>query len=254
MQEYFDDQPRVIARRLKKKAGLPASADVGALATVIKKLRLQIESDLKITVSDATLASPHLVALYQDDVQDICENAGIKYIIPNNLFKPMLWETSSAYAGYGFGLCEHWENETHCQQEEMEFEDMPVLSVHYSRRALTSTLATIATALGTWDPVDQRIENFNLGSDAKSSYSSHEEYWRAVKGAIVQRMVENPMLEKPRRIILTGDMVQGEFMQVLREVIKDYEGQVPPIFSEDAVVVAAKGAAELRRRGQAPWQ
>jgi hypothetical protein len=63
------------SRRLLKKAGLPASYHVGVLATVIKELRFQIESDLKITVSDAALATPHLEALYQDDVEDICENA-----------------------------------------------------------------------------------------------------------------------------------------------------------------------------------
>jgi len=31
-------------------------------------------------------------------------------------------------------------------------------------------------------------------------------------------------------------------------------GSVPPVFGGDALVVAAKGAAEFRRRGQSPWQ
>jgi len=54
------DQPRVLARTLAKKAGLPATPEVGILATVIKKLRSQIESDLKITVSDGTLTTTTL--------------------------------------------------------------------------------------------------------------------------------------------------------------------------------------------------
>jgi hypothetical protein len=96
------------------------------------KLRSQIESDLKITVSDATLTTTHLVALYQDDVEDICEQAGFEYVIPKELYKPILWETSSAYAGYGFGLCEHWQNDTQCQIENNKFPFTPVFAVHYS--------------------------------------------------------------------------------------------------------------------------
>lgn len=144
MDEYFADIPRVMARRLLKKAGLPASHDVGVLAGVIKDLRGKIESQLGIAVTDATLTVPHLEALYQDDVEDICENAGFKYVIPKSMFQPMLWEPSSAYAGYGFGLCEHWRDETACEKE--KFPSEQVLAVHYSRAALTSTLATVRSA------------------------------------------------------------------------------------------------------------
>jgi len=249
MQQYFDDIPRVTERRLRKKVGLPATADVGILATVIKKLRSQIESDLKITVSDATLTTTHLEALYQDDVEDICEYAGFKYATPGSLQRPILWETSSAYAGYGLGICKHWQNHTQCGIESAAFPSLDVLAVHYSRTALTSTLAVIRVALGTWDPVYRRVENFNLGSDAKASYASEDDYWRNVKGALLQRMLEIPAMKKPVRIILTGDMVHGDFMHMLEEAMKDHIGEVPPIFSDDAVVVAAKGAAEFRRRG-----
>jgi hypothetical protein len=148
MEEFFMDQPRVMARTIAKKAGLPATPEVGVLSTVIKKLRSQIESDLKITVSDGTLTTTHLVALYRDDIFDICDYAGIWNIVPNHLWNPVLWETSSAYAGYGFGLCEHWQNDTQCQIENHELSQTTVLAVHYSRAALTSSLAWIRTALG----------------------------------------------------------------------------------------------------------
>ena len=254
MQDYFEDIPRVLARRALKEAGLPASSDVGILAAVIKKLRSQIESDLKITISDATLTTTHLDALYQDDVEDICENAGFKYIIPKSLFKPILWETSSAYAGYGFGLCEHWQNETQCRLENDEFPFTPVLAVHYSRTALTSTHATIRSAIGTSEPWGFRMENFKLGNDAKALYANENDYWSDIKAALQQIMQKFPAMEKPVKIILTGDMVNGDFMQNLEEAMKDHLGRIPPIFSNDAVVVAAKGAAEFRRRGQSPYQ
>lgn len=253
MQQYFDDIPRVLERRLKKKAGLPASADVGVLASVIKKLRSQIESDLKITVSDATLATIHLEALYQDDVEDICEYAGFKYIIPKSMYRPILWEASCAYAGYGQGLCKHWQNDTQCRKEIREMEDLAILAVHYSRKALTSTWATVTTAIGTNEPWGMRTINFKLGSDAKVWYLNEEDYWHDVKGVLVGKLMYYPR-EKPKKIIVTGDEANGDFMRVLEEAMMEYMRHVPPIFSNDTVVAAAKGAAEFRRRGQAPWQ
>jgi hypothetical protein len=59
-----------------KETGLPASIYFGILATVIKRLWAQIESDSGITVTDAVLATTHLEAIYEDDVEDICENVG----------------------------------------------------------------------------------------------------------------------------------------------------------------------------------
>jgi len=254
MDDYFADVPRVMTRRLLKKAGLPASFDVGVLATVIKKLRFEIESDLKITVSDAALAIPHLEALYQDDVEDICENAGFQYIEPKKLYQHIVWETSSAYGGYGFGWCEHWRNDTQCDIEYVKLPVRTVLGVHYSKTALTSTLAIIAGPVGSWEGFGRRVENFTLGSNAKAEYRCEADYWRDVRGALLQKMMETPAMKKPEMIILTGDMVfDPDFRHVLKEAMSDYLGWVPRIFSEDAVVVAAKGVAELRRRGKAPW-
>jgi hypothetical protein len=253
MEEFFMDQPRVLARTLAKKAGLPATPEVGILATVIKKLHSQIESDLKITVSDGTLTNTHLVALYRDDIFDICDYVGFWNIVPKNLWNPVLWETSTAYTGYGFGLCEHWQNDTQCDIENGKFPDMKVLAVHYSRVALTSSLADVSTALYLYEGDIQHVENFKLGSDAKARYKNEEDYWHDVKGALLQRMHENPWLGKPEMILLTGDMIDGDFIDVLKEAMKDYIGLVPPIFFDDPVVVAAKGAAELRRRGESPF-
>lgn len=93
-----------------------------------------------------------------------------------------------------------------------------------------------------------------MGSNAKAEYRCEADYWRDVRGALLQKMMETPAMKKPEMIILTGDMVfDPDFRHVLKEAMSDYLGWVPRIFSEDAVVVAAKGVAELRRRGKAPW-
>jgi hypothetical protein len=251
MDQYFLDLPRVKVRQLRKSLGLPASYDVGILAGVIKELRSQIESDLKITVEDAVLATTHLAALYQDDVQDACSHAGIKYVIPKSMFQPMLFEPSSAYAGYGFGMCVKWRDEEECERE--EFPSVEILSVHYSPTALTVTPVRVRTAIGAIEPEIGRLVSFELGSDARRRYASEEEYWMVVKGEIVKKMKEYPVMEIPERIILTGEGVDGKFRQVVEEAVIELVGSVPPISADGALVVTAKGAAEFRRRGKAPW-
>jgi hypothetical protein len=97
------------------------------------------------------------------------------------------------------------------------------------------------------------VESFTLGSNAKAGYRREADYWRDVKGALLQKMMETPAMKRPEMIILTGDMVfDADFRDVLEEAMRDYLGWAPPIFSEDAVVVAAKGVAELRRHNKAP--
>jgi hypothetical protein len=94
-----------------KTLGLPASYEVGVLAQVIQHLQSQLEFDFGISISEAVFTSAHLLALYQDDLEDAAENVGIKYVVPRWQFKPILWETAAAYAGHGLGICKHWREE-----------------------------------------------------------------------------------------------------------------------------------------------
>lgn len=105
-----------------KTLGLPASYEVGILAQVIRHLRSQLELDFGINISEAVFTSSHLLALYQDDLEDAAANVGIKYVAPMRQFKPIFWETASAYAGYGLGLCEHWRNEEKVREIYISFD------------------------------------------------------------------------------------------------------------------------------------
>ena len=254
MDEYFLDIPRVLARGALKKAGLPASIEVGIPASVVKEVRAQIEFDSNITVVDAVLATTHLVAIYEDGIVDICEIAGFTHITPEGAYEPMVFDTGYAYGGYGFGWCEHWQDDALCQNETVELPSRTVLGVHYSRTALVSTLADIQTPVGSREGYGKRIEDFTLGSDAKGRYGKEEDYWVDVKRTILLRMLETPYLTKADMVLSTGDMVEdADFRRVLEGGLREHLGWLPPIYDDDALVVSAKGAAELRRRGKAPW-
>ncbi|KAI9767436.1 MAG: hypothetical protein M1840_005665 [Geoglossum simile] len=245
----FADGPRRAKRSFRKSIGLPATADVGVLSEVVRALRQKAESDLGIHISSAVMAVSHLVALYQDDVQETFEYIGIEYIEPKNYFRPVFWENAAAYAGYGFGMCEHYTNPEVCAAEEKDMPLENILAVHYSRTALMTSLAVIKTATALWEPDYRHLEDFTLGYDAIDSSESEENYWDAVRNYLQELMIQYRHYERPSKIILTGDMALDEtFTRVLKEAMVGVMGKVPLIFSSDPELVAAKGAAEFRRR------
>ncbi|KAM7220137.1 hypothetical protein V8F06_004465 [Rhypophila decipiens] len=255
MADYFEDVPRVLARRALKRVGLPSSGDVGSLSTVIVSLVEQIRSALNISVADAVITSAHLHALYQDDLYDIAQYVGFQYVESNRLFQPMLWEIGAACAGHGLNLCEDYHNTTACDDEQRTSPWLNILEVHYSATALTSAIARMWSPTAAFDHDTGRVEDFKLGGDARAGYKGgDEQYWSNVKEAIIRRMVEYRAIERPDLVILTEDenVHDDKFRAVLDDALKEIMGtfaSLPWILDDDVMVIAAKGAAELRRRG-----
>jgi hypothetical protein len=253
MSEMFADEPRQAARAALKRVGLPASYEVGVLANVIKHLRSQLESAFGIHITEAVFAASHLAALYQDDLEDTAFNQGIRYVTPMDEFHDMVWETSAAYAGHGLGLCEHWRERERCWEENARFPEVTLLALHYSRSALTVSLAPVNDANSVWEPDYRHVENFTLGRDAAANYYDVRDYWADVRRYVVIIMENYPGFSKPEVIMITGDAADAEFMENLEEAMMDHMGRMPEVISDESVVVAAKGAAEFMRRGPAPW-
>lgn len=216
-------------------------------------MQSKLETDFGIVISEAVFSSSHLLALYQDDLEDAAYDTGIKYVTPNEQFKPILWETGSAYAGHGRGLCEHWQDERRCREEEDRWPQITVFAVHYSRNALTTSLARVSEAIAVWEPDYRHEENFTLGSDMISGYPTLDNYWADVRETLLLTMTTFPGFPRPEQILVTGDRVDGHFIGFLRDSLNDYLGYIPPILSTEAIEVSAKGAAEFMRRGPAPW-
>lgn len=227
---------------------------MGVIAQVIIYLQSQLEKDFRISISRAVFTSAHLLALYQDDLEDAACFAGIGYVIPKHQFKDILWETATTYVGHGLGLCEHWQDEATCRKEEMQLPEYTVFSVHYSRNALTTSLAIIQEAIAIWEPNYRHKENFTLGSDAISEYSNSDHYWAGVKETLLHTMTMFPGFGRPDMILVTGESVYFErFLEFLKRTLGDFLGQVPPILFSNPIEVSSQGAAEFMHRGAAWW-
>jgi hypothetical protein len=250
--DEFDDTGRRLMRNIRKKLGLPASADVGTIAQVMRNLKSTMEPKLGFQVVDAAISVPHLAALYQDDVEDACEYIGIDYVKIPNFFRPLLWETAVAYAGYGFGLCANYTDTEACLAEEPDMAEHNVFAIHYSRNALTTALSPMTTPYGLWEPSYRHTENFTLGHDALLGYADKSDYWREVQREL-REVIEGHGFDfdEPDMIIMMGEKANDEaFLAALEDVFPTvYDGR-SRLYMNDSLFAAAKGTAELRMRAR----
>ncbi len=245
----WDDMPRQYLRKARKSVGLPASSDVSILADMLSKLRASVEERVGPIVS-AGVTTPHLVALYDEDIRDAFEYVGLENVAfpVGNPGHHLLWQTSAAYAGYGFGLCPSYKDPMACEDEQRKMPEITVMAVLYTRTALAVSLSIVWSAYSLWEPDYRYLIDTELGYDMKDRYE-HEVYWANVKARLQEMMVENPGYDRPAKVLLMGDCVEdGDFQRQLFEALGEQMETLPEILGSHSDVVAARGVAELAKR------
>ena len=245
------DQPRQAKRKARKSAGLPASEDVAVLSTMLASLREATELHLNYSIDSAAATTPHLVALYFEDIFDAFEYLGLQYLQMPIRYGP-LRHTSAAYAGYGFGLCSNYTELAACKAEQDAMPNDVVMAVLYTSSAMTVTLSIAESAYYLWEPPYRHLEDFGLGSDAKHDNPSEVYYWERVRDRLREIMVKNQYYERPAKVLLMGESVpDAKFQRILKEALGSVMETMPEIYQVGAEYVAAFGAAEMAKR--APW-
>ena len=239
---------RQLLRKARKAIGLPASQDVGHLAKMLSDLRALVEEQIGKPIESAGAATLNLVALYPEDLQDAFEHVGLRYLtfpVRYDIF----YETSAAYAGYGYGLCSDYTDRNACKQEQVDMPSDVVMAVLYTRTALTVSLSVMKSAYYLYEPLNRHLLDFSLGYDARSLSADEEDYWDAVGSKLEQILVENPYYKRPAKVLLMGDCVRdANFQRMLKKAMGNQMAQLPEILIEESEVVAAKGAAEFVKR------
>jgi hypothetical protein len=233
--DELDDLPRVTLRNMRKAVGLPASYDVGILATQIQNLLKAIGSgpdgDLGFKIIEVVISIPHLAALYKDDLEDAAEYAGVKYR-GSWTVDTLLREVSVIKSGYGLNP----ENGEPWPEGEI------VWILQYSLGAF----GTMAGELRR-DDYDDKL-NFTLGLDAvgKGGYGDEDGYWNAMREEIDgngSRFFWMPELSDPDIVLIAGDAANDARF---RAVVGDYfKGRKGKVVSHDPILAAAKGTAEF---------
>lgn len=245
----MDDAPRLLLRKARKLVGLPASKDVGTLASVIKSLRALAEEKLDYSISTAFVTTPHLVALYKEDTDDALEYAGLKSPeLPVGYGHP-IHELCTSYAGYGLGLCQNYANISECKAEERSMSEELVLGISYTKSALMTSLSPMRTAYSALNWPQNYIQDFELGHDSLHNNPREEYYWESVRNRILELPVKDWTHKPIAKVLLLGESaVDATFLRVLEETLSSLQKDMPEIMKNCPVFAAAKGAAEFLKR------
>ena len=249
--ESWDDMPRQYLRKARKAIGLPASSDVGHLATLLLALRAAVEEQVG-PITSAGVTTMNLVALYDEDLHDAFEYVGLEYItfpvgyVGHNI----LYETSAAYAGYGYGLCTDYKTDPEaCTQEQYNMTDEVVMAVLYTDTVLSVSLSVIRSAYALWEPSYRYLADFDLGYPASVEIGNSLEYWSAVELRLQQIMMKYPGYPRPSKVLLMGNRTNNPaFLERLRRAIWAQVPDLAEVFGQGAVGVAARGVAEMAKR------
>ena len=248
--DAWDDQGRQFVRMLRKKIGLPASADVGYLASMIKSLRRAAEERLQIPIFKAGITSPHLVALYTEDLRDACEYMGFTYLSFPTRYQ-LLYETTAIYAGYGYGLCDDFTRKENCKKEQKDMDFDTVVSILFTPTALTVAFSAMKSAYYLSEYDNRRLADFELGYNSRLRQYNENRYWMLVEEQLTAIINIEPYSDPPSKVLLVGEHIDHpSFRNALTKALGDRMNS-SLILDSDAKFIAAKGAAELARR--LPW-
>ena len=240
--------PRQLHRKVRKALGLPASQDVGILAKMLGDLRSKVEESIGQGVQEAGMTTLDLIALYDEDLQDAFEYLRMRYLSFPVRYD-VLYETSAAYAGYGYGLCSDYLDKPACKTEQVNMPSEVVMPVLYTHKVLTVSLSIVKSAYYLWEPPYRYLSDFDLGYDARCLSSDEQDYWNAVRLRLGEILGSNPYYERPAKILLMGDCVEIDlFHEALIGALDDYVPEKPEIIDSNPEGAAAVGVSKLAHR------
>jgi hypothetical protein len=249
------DAPRQAKRMARKAKGLPASDDVGIIADLLGTLRNAAEKYLGHKVNSVLAATPNLVALYREDIEDAFEYLSIKSLDNPNYLYPLFREPAGAEANYGLGLCQKPFDADDCHDELIKLPFVSVLTVLYTHNALCVEVSDMKSSYAYYacSTIPSSMD-FTLGSNALHDNPNEDYYWAAVRERIITALVGCMPGSKPTIVFLMGDCVQSwMFNLVLEDTLGNVLGYVPKAYQDDHVFAAARGAAEFARGGGYWW-
>lgn len=282
------DSYRELLRSIRKRAGLPASSQVGALASLLTELRAASSRALASRRHDSSvdavvLSSLDLGALYDEDLYDAAIYARLSAanvpgpprmnsypftdsLMTDSRFNRQPKHVDAAQMGFGLGLCSHYLSTSGCRQDEQDMVDATGvdrnhLSLLVTRRGvgLESRVrkVTARTEVLYWQQHDSYYDA-GLGVlqllGVWGDQEKEEEFWQRFR-AFVGQMVSTTIESNVTDVFMIGESAgfRGFRQNVVRAIM---EADLPvqngePVVHENNLhsrFVASKGAAEMARR------
>ena len=252
-------------RRWNKLLGRPSTPEVGTIAKLIYQLRTVADQKLEPDVTKKALVTiPSLPGLSHEDLQDALEYTGLTILSTHKHIGDKVSEVSAAFAGYGYGLCEHYDNVDACEDEEADMPVYHILALSLSQTSFSAAYTYMQAAYRSI--LEKETVRYDLGLQnfpAKRADTQEEEalYWSRMRAAIVE-------VGRASRGVLTTLLLLGEdannpgfirtVQDALRELLPDASAkQLPAVVLSrkqnsdvESLYLAARGAAEFAKRAQ----
>jgi hypothetical protein len=249
--------PRQLLRCFRRLIGLPSSADVGRIATLLQQLLTASEhtlSDhlgLKVRITNASISTPDLLALYDEDIKDVATHVGLA-LRQDVYFTRQPRHVDAAVLGYGV-------NAEDGGQERRRI----VLCVYSSREALSVEVnikVTNRTCPLQWAQHRGYFDR-GLGVDGHADGSVElGEQWKRDASALIQGCLMQEIQNKYQNggpdnvtdVLFLGpgtgyESVRDVFLDAVR-AIQVEEPVVHGGGDGEEVFVASRGAAEMAWR------
>lgn len=253
MEEIWADAPRRAWRALRKKAGLPASSDVGILAKLIKRLLALSSADGSTPSSSVVISYPGIIALYEEDIIEAAQYLGNRLLTGYHHRQPR--EVVACYAGHGMGLCTNYEDKQLCEQQGQQLPLVSTLHVEITDHALLLHGEQMRTAIELRNQEISAAASFDLGTRNLLGEGYAEAIREFVSRFILQLDWRN-LKTSELLVIISGQesaVEDGIVSSAVRAAAEEYVVHVRLVQS-NPLYVAARGAAELAWRAQVAFE
>ncbi|MCJ1285644.1 hypothetical protein MMC26_004985 [Xylographa opegraphella] len=235
-------------RRLRKFFGLPASADVGIIAKFLSSLRTAAEEAQQRKITHAMIATPDLVALYDEDIADAAAHIGLN-LLSDSYYERQPKQVYAAFVAYGLN------NHTlpSVPQKELKATSTRnVLAVYLSHGAFSVEVAskwTNRTCSLAWAQHHSYFST-ELGLDNAWRVGP----WKKRVAAMVQEAVYRELLDYEHNagitdVLLLGEKARADILsQTVRDAVMELQEREPVMHTagpKTMTFTASRGAAEM---------
>ena len=238
-EDMWADVPRQLARRARKAVGLPASSDVALIAELLRQLRLDAETYLHQPINSAVISYPALPGLYEEMISDAADFLRLKPLTGYFFRQPR--EIYAAYAGHGFGLCDHGNDYEQCRDELLARPSREVLLVDVTETAILLHVQRLQAAIDTGSSdVTASLEAWDFHDGPEQLITS---ITNVLRRAYAYREAPDEMT-----VITAGNKGDyGVLVKYIEEAVRSF-GPEPEILIEESAYITARGAAQFAWR------
>ncbi|KAH7360409.1 hypothetical protein BKA65DRAFT_591473 [Rhexocercosporidium sp. MPI-PUGE-AT-0058] len=241
------------SRKLRKLRGLPSTTDIDTLSYFLTRLKYFTSGSLMMPVTRVAISLPEIPNLLSEDWAEVVELSGLEVLRSYKNYGQPLNDLSAAWAGMGYGLCEHWRDIEKCEEEEELIVPRFALALSFTGDALSVHKTWVANAHFTFNIVSETYRD--LGWESWRINPANTTFWDSLGKAVVDVATSQPEYVI-QDLILLGEFAEEKiFLDAVWKALGDVTGVTKlweplQVSGFNAEFIAARGAAELAKRWQ----